>query len=112
MVGLPGALVEVIRERGAHKEVWAKLRVAVVDQKKVKLSIRHVQVPGADGNLILHSKKPCVPKEECAKMNGVWTPQTNIAFDLISSDPVPIDFREKSTREDLAKAFRLGPVLS
>jgi hypothetical protein len=37
----------------------------------------------------------------------MWTPQTQIAFDLVSSEPIFLDDRKKSIREDIAKALEL-----
>jgi len=108
LVGMPGARVKVLRDRpGGRKEEWALLQVVVVDRKTVKLAIRHVQVRDAAGNFVLHSKKPCDPDVECAYMNGVWTPQTNIAFDLVSSSPAQIDDRQPSVKEQLAQAAQI-----
>jgi len=40
-------------------------------------------------------------------MNAIWTPQTQIAFDLISGDPILIDDRDKSIREEIGRALGL-----
>jgi hypothetical protein len=100
----PGALVQA----SSARKVEAKLEVVVFDRKFVKLSIRNVQVfDRKSGNKVFHAKKPVDPQKEWAAMNAIWTPQTVMAFDLISSDPVFIDDRVTSTREELAKAFKL-----
>jgi len=66
LIGPPGALVQA---SSAHK-VEAQLRVLVFDEKKrVKLSIRNVQVPDASGNKVFHAKNPCDPQKECDQMN-------------------------------------------
>jgi hypothetical protein len=66
------------------------LDVAVLRQRKVKLSIRPVQVRGPQGGLVFHSKKPFDFKAMVDQMNFIWTPQANVAFELVSSDPVQI----------------------
>jgi hypothetical protein len=66
------------------------LDVAVLRRRKVKLSIRPVQVRGPQGGLVFHSKKPFDTKAMVEQMNSIWTPQANVAFDLVSSDPVQI----------------------
>jgi hypothetical protein len=66
------------------------LDVAVLRRRKVKLSIRPVQVRGPQGGLVFHSKKPFDTKAMVEQMNFIWTPQANVAFELVSSDPVQI----------------------
>jgi hypothetical protein len=79
----------------------------VFDLMKIKLAIGNVTVPDDNGRPVYHADKPCDPQKECDQMNAIWTPQTQIAFDLISSDPIFLDDREKSIREDIAKALGL-----
>lgn len=102
-VGSPGALVQVSSGRKPN----VTLRVVVLERKQLKLSIRNVQVPDASGKVVFHAKKPCDPKAQCDGMNVIWTAQTQIAFDLVTSDPIFIDDREKSMREKLATALEL-----
>jgi hypothetical protein len=68
----------------------AVLDVAVLKRRKVKLSIRPVQVRAAQGDLVFHSKKPFDTKAMVEQMNSIWTPKANVAFELVSSDPVQI----------------------
>jgi hypothetical protein len=68
----------------------AVLDVAVLKQRKVKLSIRPVQVRSAQGGVVFHSKKPFDTKAMVEEMNSIWTPQANVAFELVSSDPAQI----------------------
>jgi hypothetical protein len=68
----------------------AVLDVAVLKKRRVKLSIRPVQVSDPQGGLVFHSKKPFDIKEMVEQMNAIWTPQANVAFELVSSGPVPI----------------------
>jgi hypothetical protein len=49
-----------------------------------------VQVRGPQGGLIYHSKKAFDIKDMVEQMNSIWTPQANVAFELVSSDPVQI----------------------
>jgi len=67
-----------------------RLNVAVLKQKEVKLSIRPIQVLNPQGNLVYHSKAPFNFKDMVDQMNSVWTPQANVVFTLVSSNPVPL----------------------
>jgi hypothetical protein len=78
----------------------ADLNVAVVKQRKVKLSIRPVQVLGPQGGLVFHSQKPFDTKAMVATMNGIWTPQANVSFELVSETPAPI-----TKEEDISKIW-------
>ncbi len=68
----------------------AVLDVAVLKRRKVKLSIRPVQVNAPQGGLVFHSKKPFDTNAMVEQMNSIWTPQANVAFELVSSDPAQI----------------------
>jgi hypothetical protein len=103
LVGSPGAVVQA---SSGHK-VEAKLRVVVFDLIKIKLAIGNVTVPDENGRPVYHADKPCDPQQECDQMNAIWTPQTQMAFDLISSDPIFLDDRVKSIREDIGQALGL-----
>ena len=78
------------------------LMIAVVRRKTFKLAIHPVQVRDASGGLVYHSKKPFDINNEVAQMNNIWTPQANVAFKLVSDDPVIID-----DGEEIAKALDL-----
>ena len=54
-----------------------------------------------------HAKRPCDPAKEVAQMNAIWTPQTNIAFELIPSSDIDVDHNDPTTREELTKAYGL-----
>jgi hypothetical protein len=83
------AKVKAINPRTAAVE--AQLEVAVLGQRRVKLSIRPIQIRDAQGFLSFHSKKPFDPKALVDRMNSIWTPQANVIFKLVSSNPVLID---------------------
>jgi hypothetical protein len=68
----------------------AVLDVAVLKQRKVKLSIRPVQVRAPQGGMVFHSKKPFDTKAMVEQVNSIWTPQANVVFELVSSDPAQI----------------------
>ena len=102
-IGFPGAEVKAFQGRS----VAATLRVVVLKPMPVKIAIRNVTVPDPQGSIVFHSRKPCDPDKERARMNTVWVPQTNITFDLVPSDPALIDVRDRTTRETLAKGFGL-----
>lgn len=87
-VGPKPAQVKAVRAGRSRPD--AVLDVAVLKQRKVKLSIRPVQVRGPQGGLVYHSKKPIDVNAMLEQMNAIWTPQANVAFELVSSDPAPI----------------------
>ena len=103
LVGAPGALVQA----SSGRRVEATLRVVVFDLMKIKLAIGNVTVPDENGRPVYHADKPCDPQKECDQMNAIWTSQTQMAFDLISSDPIFLDDREKSIREEIGLALGL-----
>lgn len=69
----------------------AVLEVAVLRQKKVKLSIRPVQVRNSQGQWVFHSKIGFDANAMVEQMNSIWTPQANVVFELVSPAPVQID---------------------
>jgi hypothetical protein len=72
---------------------------------KVKLAFGNVVVPAEDGHPVFHPDKPSDPQQEVDQMNAIWTPQTQIAFNLISADPILINDRDKSIREEIARSL-------
>jgi hypothetical protein len=105
-VGFPG--IDVVAWTG--KKAEAKLKVVVLTDMKIKIAIRNVMVPNADGVMIYHARSIIDPQLETIIMNGVWTPQTNIAFKLIQSEPLRIDDRQRSFKEELGKAYDIKNV--
>jgi hypothetical protein len=85
-IGHTPAQVRALRSGKAE----TALDVAVLKRKKIKLSIRPVQVRGPQGGLVYHSKKPMDFNLMVEQMNAIWTPQANILFELVSSSPAPI----------------------
>jgi hypothetical protein len=110
LVGPPGTTIDA-KSKGKSNNENATLRVVVVKEKKINLAICNLKVsdgqPGA--GYVDHAKRPSVPANDVANMNAIWTPQSNISFSLISSDPLIIDDRLESTRSELRKAFGLNP---
>jgi hypothetical protein len=88
--GIPIGPVQVKAIGASSSKPDPALDVAVLRQRKVKLSIRPVQVRGPQGGLVFHSKTPFDFKAMVEQMNFIWTPQANVAFELVSSDPVQI----------------------
>lgn len=111
--GLSGTLVNVVTRsnRGRMPSTAATLEVAVVDRMVVKVAIRNVRARDAQGNMRFHAKRPVDPAREVAQMNAIWTPQTNIAFELLPSSDVDVDHNDPGTREELTKAYgRTSPA--
>jgi hypothetical protein len=102
-VAFPGVLVQAI---SGHRTL-AKLNVVVLDRVTINVAIRNLRVPDKSGNIVFHAKQPCDPIKEQDFMNRIWTPQTNIAFDLVSSEPALLDTREKGFKEEMAKELNV-----
>ena len=80
----------------------------VLDLMRVKLAFGNVTVPDENGQCpVFHADMPSDPQQEFDQMNAIWTPQTQIAFDLISADPILINDRDKSIREEIARSLGL-----
>ena len=103
LVDDPGTLVQA----SAGGKVEATIRVVVLDLMRVKLAFGNVTVPDENGRPVFHADKPSDPQQEWAQMNAIWTPQTQVAFDLISADPILINDRDKSIREEIARSLGL-----
>ena len=103
--GLPGTLVNMVPRRTATGQPSATLQVVVVDRMVVKVAIRNVRARDAQGQMRFHAKRPCNPAKEIAQMNAIWTPQTNIFFELVPSQDLDIDDSDPKTRDELTKAY-------
>jgi hypothetical protein len=77
------------------------LKVTVLKQKLVTISIRAVQVRDDDGNKVSLSA-PFDPQTLLNEMNSIWTPQANIVFRLGTADPALIDGAKPESRIDIA----------
>jgi hypothetical protein len=102
--GFPGTYVNAFPIRGARIPS-ATLQVAVVDRIVLKVAIRNVRARDAQGKMRYHAKRPGDPAKEVARMNAIWTPQTNIAFELVPSGDLDVDHNDPKTREELTKAY-------
>src|SRR5258707_702016 len=69
----------------------AKLHVAVLKPRSVKIAIRPVQVRNDSGAIVLHAQVTFDIPKLVEMMNQIWTAQTNIVFELVSSDPILVD---------------------
>lgn len=103
--GLPGTLVNMVPRRTATGQPSATLQVVVVDRMIVKVAIRNVRARDAQRQMRFHAKRPCNPAKEIAQMNAIWTPQTNIFFELVPSQDLDIDDNDPKTRDELTKAY-------
>jgi hypothetical protein len=86
-----GLLVEARR----GKTVAAKLRVFVLDNRKVRLAVRPLQT--AKG--VNHAKKLPDTAAFVSKMNKIWTPQANVLIELVPSNPALIDDPDQNARD-------------
>lgn len=103
--GFPGTPVTVLPRRVNGSMPSATLQVAVVDRIVIKVAIRNVRARDAQGKMRYHAKRPCDPAREVAQMNAIWTPQTNIVFELVRSGDVDVDQTDPKTQEALTKAY-------
>lgn len=96
---------EPVPVAGRHAAlIGAKLEVLCLDRMAIKVAICNVKARDAQGDLKYHAK-PCDPMTEVDNMNAIWTPQANIAFELVSSAEVEIDHEYPETQAQLTKAF-------
>ena len=111
----PGTFVKVVPRsmpgRRALSPV-ATLQVAVVDRMVFKVAIRNVRARDQQGNVRLHAKQPCDPEGEVANMNAIWTPQTNIVFELVPSTDLVVDHNDPETQAELRQLHGLKPGYS
>ena len=87
--GQVGTTLRVAKSQKAKAE--GSLRVVILKQRSLKLSIRPVQVRNNKGSLVNHCEKNDDTKALLRRINAVWTPQANIVFEPASSDPAPLD---------------------
>ena len=100
---VPGTNFWVEAKRPGGGLPLAKLTVAVLKPRPVKLSIRPIWVRGGPFRtaVVPHSKKPFDFKVMVDQMNAVWTPQANVVFTLVSSPAVNLT-------DDAGIAKRIG----
>jgi len=94
--GAPRGLKVKVTKRGATP-LEATLEVTVVKPRTVKLAIRPLQGRDATETVVLHTKEPADPatlKAVVKTMNSIWTPQTAVQFDLVSSSPFMPDGKD------------------
>jgi hypothetical protein len=103
-VGFPGASIQA----WAGRRLETSLTAVVLDEKKVKIAIRNVQIADGNGRPTFQTSKPVDANKEKANMDAVWQRQANITFDLISTDPVFINDKDPTTRAKLGRAFGMN----
>ena len=109
--GFPGTVVTVVPRSTRGGRMAATLQVAVVDRMVIKVAIRNVRARDAQGGMRFHAKRPCDPAKEVAQMNAIWTPQTNVVFELVPSPDLDVDHNDPKTQAELGKAYGLkGPA--
>jgi hypothetical protein len=86
-----------------------RLRVISAGVKPIDLAIVNLQVPNTAGAWVNQATRPSVPDVDLASINSVWTPQTNIKFNLAAAPPVRIDDRDVDTQKEFQDAFDLRP---
>lgn len=89
--GASGVEVRVRDPKTSADKSVASLRVVVVDTRTIKLAIRPLMVRNDKGAWVNHAQKPFDIAKLHAAMNAVWTPQSNIVFDLVSQEEARFD---------------------
>jgi hypothetical protein len=98
--GADGTKLWAVDSRG--RKVGNNFKAVVLGNRQVKIAIQPVKVRDDAGNWVFHAAKQFDAKELRDQMNMIWTPQANVVFDLVSSDPCQIE--EKELAEALKKA--------
>jgi hypothetical protein len=89
--GEAGTTVRVAKTQKSKAD--GSLRAVVLRPRRLKLSIRPLQVHNNKGNLVYHCETNYDAKVLLGRINAVWTPQANIVFEPASFDPAPLDDR-------------------
>jgi hypothetical protein len=101
-LGFPGATLEIF---AGGKATGQKMSAVVLDKLPVKIAIQNLQVYDSSGALVNHAQKPTDPKRELDMINSIWTPQTQIAFELVTAPPSIVDDRDPKTKKLIADAY-------
>ena len=94
--------------------------VVVLDTMPIKIAIRNVKVPDGKNDFRFHSLKPADAAKELQIVNEIWTPQTQIVFELIPAQPAIIDDNDPKVQGVIAKSLeikdlsvaKLNPVIT
>jgi len=88
-VGLDVARVQATNTRTSKVE--ATLKVLVLRQLSIKISIRPTLVLDDQRNEVSFTNAPIAAQSMLDQMNSIWEPQANIVFTLGRTDPALID---------------------
>jgi hypothetical protein len=88
-VGIDVAMVQATNTRTTRVE--AMLKVLVLRQLLIKISIRPVQVLDDQKKVVNFTEAPTDAQNLLDQMNSIWEPQANIVFTLGRTDPALID---------------------
>lgn len=92
-LGHDGTLVSAVSPQSPRK-VEASIQVVVLAKKTVKIAIRPVKVRNEKGEWVFHSSIQFDLEKLRDQMNQIWTPQSNIDFKLVSTDPLLLENSE------------------
>ena len=84
-------VAKVVARNDSTRKVEATLKVLVLKQKLVKISIRPTQVSDGPKNIVRFTNSSGSAQTLLDQMNLVWEPQANIVFQLARTDPALID---------------------
>src|SRR4029077_6319861 len=88
-------VLNAINPKGTRK-VETSMTAVVLGKKSVKIAIRPVKVRDEKGNWVFHSTIQFDAEDLRSQMNAIWTPQSNVEFDLVSKEPLLLDDAELS----------------
>lgn len=111
-VGLKGTLLKAVSPQ-TPKKVEASLLAVVLGERLINIAIRAVKTRDDKGNWVPHAKIEFDSQALCDQMNSIWTPQSNVKFKLVSSEPLLIEEKELAeelNRTKLSKATFLDEV--
>lgn len=94
--GLDKVQIQAVDPRTSQKE--AILKVLVLRQYVVTISLRPTQVLDEQKNIVSFTDVPFDGKKLIEEMNVIWTPQANIVFQLGKTDPVVIPSHSPKSR--------------
>jgi len=100
-IGFPG--LEVMARTPGGK-IEARIFVAVLKEKAIKVAFRNVMIPGSGSVPAFHAKNPCSEQNELLVMNSIWRSQAAISFELVPSEWLVVDDSLPSIKKEIADA--------
>ena len=103
--GASGTVLNAVNTKGTRK-VETSMTAVVLGKKPVKIAIRPVKVRDEKGNWVFHATNQFDEEDLRSQMNAIWTPQSNVEFNLVSKEPLLLDDPELSKEIQLVGTTR------